>query len=160
MNPFEKLANAQMVAATKAKHRAAERRAVKIVKSEKDAPMKLSPMEQEQADQSTQMRVSRALKRAQLQALLDGKTGLEWRQLIKELKDMTIDNASSLPDYIADQRWLLDGDRDARRTALSIIDDRIISLRRENGLSPINDSLPGEDPTIFEIIRKQLRTET
>ena len=39
-NPFLRLADQQMVAATKARHR---RREVKLAKSEADAPMKLSP---------------------------------------------------------------------------------------------------------------------
>jgi hypothetical protein len=160
-NPFEKLAEKQMVAATKAKHRAAEKRAaVKIIKSERDAPMKLSEMEQERADQAAQLRSYRAAKRAELQALLDGRHGMEWRQLIHELAGLTINDASSLPDYIADQKWLLEADHHARRTALYIIAGRLAGLRLENGYAPFDDSLPGEEPTAFEIVRKQLRTET
>ena len=39
---------------------------------------------------------------------------------------------------------------------LSAIDQAIARLRVRNGYPPIDDSLPGEDPTVFEVIRAEL----
>ena len=160
-NPFERLANAQMVAATKAKHRSAEKRAAaKVVKSERDAPMKLSEMEQIQADQSTQLRAYRAWKRAEVEALLNGPHGEDWKQLAKLLRSLSIESASELVDHIKASQWLRDADMQTRRTALSVISSVIIRLRIANGYPPIDDSLLGEEPTAFEIIRNELKVLT
>ena len=159
-NPFEQLADAQMVAATKARHRAAEKRAAKIVKSEREAPMKLSEMEQTQADQSTQLRAYRAWKRAEVEALLNGPHGEDWKQLAKLLRSLSLESADELVEHIKASQWLRDADMQTRRTALSVISSTIIRLRIANGYSPISDSLPGEEPTAFEIVRSELRTET
>ena len=83
-NFFEAVADLQMVAATKAKHRAAEAREamrqVKVVQSDADAPMKLTDREQDQADQSRLMRLYGAWKRAEVKEYLEERHS-EWREL-------------------------------------------------------------------------------
>jgi hypothetical protein len=159
MNHFEALANAQMVSATKAKHRAREKRAAaKVVKSDSDAPMKLSAQEQDQADQSTQFRAYRRSKREEIKLLLEPHK--EWPAFSKMLKGLTIDNAEHLIFHVDAAAWLHGADLKTRQAALSAIADAIIRLRIVNGYSPMADSLPGEEPTVFEVIRDRLKVMT
>jgi hypothetical protein len=163
-NSFERFAQTQMVAATKAKHKAAEtrerNRQVKVVQSEKDAPMKLSPLEQAMEDSSKQFRAYAKSKRAEVQAMLDGPDGEHWRALLQHLKGMTIEDGDALVAYIRKQEWLLDSDRHSREMAISVIGGAIINLRIRNGYSPMDDSIFDEPPTVFEIIRTELRVMT
>jgi hypothetical protein len=163
VNHFEALANAQMVAATKAKHRAAEKReaarAVKVVRSEADAPMKLSGMEQEQADQSKQLRLYKAWKREEARLEFEHRPS-EWTALSKVLRNLTIDNGDTLLDYIKNANWLHAANHSTRRVVLSLVANRIIRVRLENGYAPMDDSALGEAPTLFEIIRNELKVLT
>jgi len=160
-NYFEALAQQQMVAATKARHRTAEKRAAaKVVQSEKDAPMKLSAAEQEVADQSTQLRAYKLWKREEIKALFAGPNGKQWLSLVGHVKAMTIENAPDVMAWILAQQWLLEAPLHERQIALGAVGGAIIQLRIANGQSPMDDSLPGEEPTMFEIIRRELKTET
>jgi hypothetical protein len=160
MNYFEALAQQQMVAATKAKHRAAEKRAAKVVNSERDAPIKPSAMEQDQIDKNVQLKLWRAYHREEINAVVNGPYQNDWRALLRVVKSLTIENPDAIVDYVRDAQWLRDADLQTRRVVLSMIARAIIQLREINGYPPIDDSLPGEQPTAFEIIRKELRTET
>ncbi|WLA79601.1 hypothetical protein [Bradyrhizobium elkanii] len=153
-----------MAAATKARHKAAEsrerNRKVKIVQSEKDAPMKLSEMEQKLADTSKQFRAYMRSKRAELKAMLQGPQGKHWHELVQRLRSLTIEESEPLIDYVKKARWLLDADLHTRQVALALIAGVIIRIREENGYSPADDALPGEPPTAFEIIRDELKVMT
>ena len=153
MNNFEKLAEMQMVAATKAKHR---RREAKVVQSEKEAPMKLSAQEQAQVDGSTQFRAYRRWKKAERLIVFE-KRPAEWAVLSQLLKNLSIHNPETLLDYVNNSPWLLNADISTRRIVLSLLDDEIVRVRMENGLPPIDDSIFDEEPTLFEIIRKRLK---
>ena len=160
-NYFEALAQQQMVAATKAKHKAAEKRAAaKVVKSERDAPMKPSAMEQDQIDKNTQLKLWRTYHREEINAVVNGPYGADWRALLRVVKSLTIENPGAIVDYVRDAQWLRDADLQTRRVVLSMIARAIIQLREVNGYPPFDDALPDEEPTAFEIIRKELRTET
>ena len=161
-NPFEDLANAQMVAATKAKHRAAEKRSQrpKLVKSERDAPMKLSEQEQAMADRQKLMANYRRVSKQEFKALI-GENGPNWWSLGHKLDTLTLDGAHQLADFVADPNcWLHAADLRSRQIALSLIAARLIVLRLEDGRAPMDDSIPGEEPTIFEIIRNELKVLT
>jgi hypothetical protein len=164
LDPFEQAAQEMATSAHKARRRAVEAREakskVKIVQSEKDAPMKLSELEQKVADQSKQMRSYKAWKRAEFDAMLAGPNGNDWRILSTILRRLTIDDSEALIEHIKGARWLLDADLRTRQIALALIANRIINLRLENGLSPMDDSLPGEPLTAFEIIRAELKVLT
>ena len=43
---------------------------------------------------------------------------------------------------------------------MTLIAAHLIVLRLTNGEAPFDDSLPGEEMTLFEIIRKELRVLT
>ena len=163
MNHFEQLADRQMVAAAKAKHKAAETRArkreVKVVMSDADAPMKLSELEQQQADQSKQFRLYRQAKRAERMVVFERRPA-EWGALSKVLRALTIDTAETLLDYVEGAAWLHEADRRTRQVVLGVISSELIRVRLENGLSPMDDSIFDEEPTVFEIIRTVLKVQT
>jgi hypothetical protein len=162
IDPFAQAAQEIATSALKARMRAAARREskVKIVQSEKDAPMKLSELEQKVVDQSKQMRSYKAWKRAEFDEMLKGPNGDDWRILSTILRRLTINNGEELIEHIDGAGWLLDADLRTRQIAIALIANRIINLRLENGLAPMDDSLPGEEPTVFEIIRSKLRVLT
>jgi hypothetical protein len=161
MNYFEALAHQQMVAATKAKHQAAEKRAAaKVVKSERDAPMKPSAMEQDQIDKNTQLKLWRAHHRAEINAVINGPYRDNWRELVKTVRDMTFENPGAIVGYVQHAQWLHDADLQTRRVVLSMIARAIMQLREINGYPPFDDALPGEEPTVFEIIRNELKVLT
>jgi hypothetical protein len=157
LDPFERAANEMMTFTAKRRVRASK---VKVVESDADAPMKLGPQEQKLADQSRQMRRYNAWKRSQYEELLRGPQGEQWRSLRRVLKHMTINDAAELVEYVRQQAWLLYANLHVRQIGLSLIADAIIKLRIQNGYSPMDDSLPGEPPTVFEIIRSELRVMT
>ena len=152
-NPFLRLADQQMVAATKARHR---RRDVKLAKSEKDAPMKLSPQAQAQADRAKLMQLYRRANKEEFAKFLRGPNGAKWQKLRSALEYTTIGGSDFLLSFVRNQDWLLNGDLKTRQDALTLIAAHLIVQRLANGMSPFDDSLPGEEMTLFEIIRKEL----
>jgi hypothetical protein len=166
-NPFEQLAAEQMADATRRKLEASRKRAEKrqahIVQSDADAPMILGPQEQKLADQSRQMRSYRAWKKSEFDAMTKHPLYFsKWNEFTRRVHELTPDNADAFVGYIAKQRWLLDADLDIRRLALAFIANRLIRIRLEQGLSPMDDAIPFSDepPTLFETIRNLLRTMT
>ena len=164
-NPFEALAAEQMVEATKRKLEASRKRAEKrlVVQSEDDAPMKPGAMEQQLIDQSRQMRVYRAYKRAEFDAMKHHPLYFsKWNEFTRRVHELTPDNTDAFVGYVAKQRWLLDAELDIRRLALAFIANRLIRLRLEQGLAPMDDAMPFSDepPTLFETVRTLLRVLT
>jgi hypothetical protein len=161
MNYFELCAQQQMVAATKAKHRAAEKRAAaKVVKNERDAPMKPSALEQEQLDKNAQLKLWRAYHRDEINAVINGPYRDNWRELVKTVRDMTFENPGAIVGYVQHAQWLHEADFQTRRVVLSMIARAIMQLREINGYPPFDDALPDEEPTAFEIIRAELKMMT
>jgi len=166
-NPFEALANEQMAIATKRKleqsRARAEKKQAHIVQSEKDAPMILGPQEQKLADQSKQARHYRAWKKAEFDAMAKHPLHYSnWNEYTARVLDLTPDNTNEFVGYIAKQRWLLEAEISIRRLALSFLANRLIRMRLEQGLAPLDDSLPFSDepPTLFETVRTLLRVLT
>ena len=166
-NPFEQLAAEQMADATKRKLEASRKRAEKrqahIVQSDADAPMILGPQEQKLADQSRQMKSYRVWKKAEFDAMKKHPLLFsQWNEFTRRVHELTPDNSDAFVGYIAKQRWLLDAELDIRRLALAFIANRLIRIRLEQGLAPMDDAIPFSDepPTLFETIRDMLRTMT
>jgi hypothetical protein len=72
---------------------------------------------------------------------------------------MKIDDGDSLIALLDELHWFAKADHSIRMHVLAEIDDAIITLRIINGFSPIDDALPGEQPTIFQSIRARLNHE-
>lgn len=130
---------------------------VKIVQSEKQAPRKLSAMEQSMADQSTQLRRFKRGKRAESEALASGIYATQWKALTHILRNLTLPEAMYLPEYIERQDWLLTADDDTRHAAGEVIHSAIIRERIRNGYSPMDDGLGDQPPSAFEMIRVLLK---
>ena len=144
-NPFEQLAAEQMADATKRKLEASRKRAEKrqahIVQSDADAPMILGPQEQKLADQSKQMRSYRAWKKSEFDAMNNTRcTSRQWNEFTRRVHELTPDNADAFVGYVAKQRWLLEAELGIRRLALAFVANRLIRIRLEQGLAPMDDA--------------------
>jgi hypothetical protein len=137
MNAFSDLAERQISAPRKARLRAAETRTAKKL---------------EQNNRQHQM--WRRWRRGRIKALLAGPHRADTRALIKFLQRMTLDSAGELIDFASPWRK---ADLDTRFLVLGLIDVAIIKLREARGLVSIDDALPGEPLTIFQIVRDSLR---
>lgn len=159
LNAFEQVADQQLTAATKARHRATDRRLERlVVKSEADAPMVASPADKKMFEQSQQMRRYRLHLRQRQDELANGPHGREVVALIQLLDTLTASSANALVSHVMKAEWLRSADLNTRLDVLSIVGTAIARFRVRNGLPPFDDALPfsGEPPTAFEQIRKLL----
>jgi hypothetical protein len=131
---------------------------VRVVQSEKDAPLVLRGAAKEIAETTTQLRRYEQHKANNRRVLLAGRHGRDVQALLTLLKSLTPESAPALLRLLERFTWFQDADDDERAGILSMIDDAIVRMRERNGLSPIDDSLPGEEPTVFEICRENLIT--
>lgn len=156
-NPFEAIADQQLTAASKAKHRAAEKRMAKlVVQSERDAPMVASPADRAMFEASAQFReYKKWLKQREIE-LLSGQYASRLADLIATLKAISPETAPALVDWVEHADWLQGADYNTRHNVLAIIGDAIADYRIKQGLAPFDDSLWDEEPTAFEQIRFML----
>ena len=136
--------------------RRAAKREAKLFAGDRDAPMVPTQQEKKQRDQQRQYRAYRRHKRAEIRTLLEGQYRIPFLQLSRVLRRLTIEDSKPLLDYVEQAQWMVDADRVTRYIVLAAISHRIIKLRIQNGYAPFDDSLPGELPTVYEIIRKRL----
>jgi hypothetical protein len=76
--------------------------------------------------------------------------------LVEFLDKLTIDQAPALIEIVEGGGWR-NADSDTRLEVTILIGAAIAALRERHGLVPFDDSLPGQPPTAFEIIREALR---
>jgi hypothetical protein len=152
-NPFEAQGLRQVVAATKAKYRAAEKRAAK-------APMVPTPAEKKMADQYEQVRHYYRWKRSLIRTQLMGSQKDQWKTLTRLLRTMTIEDSGNLIGYVQNAQWIHELDVEAKHVLLSVVASAIVRLRIINGYDPFDDGIPGEGPTAFIAIRDMLTMRT
>jgi len=111
---------------------------------------KRNAREQKLADDARLLRTWREWHREQLEEALAGVRRDVLERLMEQLKDLR--SARALVDFIAAQDWE-SVDADTRVIALFEINRAIAALRERQKLPPINDALPGEPLTAFQIIR-------
>jgi len=109
----------------------------------------------EEKAETEQLSLYKAWKR-EIRKELQVKHGKQLEVLIKMLKNMTLDSADELIEFVRRADWLIHADEHSRMTVLSYIDDAIIKVRIRHGLSPFDDSLWDEPDTAFQIIRRLL----
>ena len=114
------------------------------------APRK-SENEKELADRERLTRMWRRYHAEQLEQALAGIHSDVMKRLVAQLEDLR--SARALVDFIATQDWE-SVDADTRAIALFEINRTIPALRERQKLPPINDALPGEPLTAFQIIRE------
>jgi hypothetical protein len=143
-NPFLVLAARQMSSPTKARQRAAAKRAASKAQSE--------------GESEKQAKVWRAWRRERREALLAGPHGADAKALLGFLRSMTLDSAAELVEAVGRGPWR-QADDDTRFEILALVDEAIIALRERHELDPFDDALPFTDeaPTAFLQIREALR---
>lgn len=135
----------------------ARRSRVRVVTSEKHAPMVPTAMEKEKRDQAIQFTKFKKAMRADHQALLNSEHGKDYAALIAILKqELTPVTAKNLALHIKQASWIKRCDQHQRHTILSIIDAKIIRHRELQGLPPMDDAIFDEPPNLFLIIRKAI----
>jgi hypothetical protein len=127
-------------------------RAVRVVTSEADAPMKPSPMEQKQRDQSTQLGHFKRAKKLEHQAILDSDHAAPYARMLAILKRLP-DRARELVEHLG-KGWIKCLSAQQKQTVLSMISARIIRVREIDGRAPFDDPMPGEPDNLFLICRK------
>ena len=121
--------------------------------------MVLRGAEKALAERSRQMSRAKRWINAEAQAFLDGPWGKQIQQIELFLKSMGLDDGERLLDILDRLDWFHHADRNIRAYLLSSIDEAIINLRVDNGFAPIDDALPGEQLTIFQMIKVKLNHE-
>lgn len=132
-------------------------RKVRVVASDKDAPLVLRGAAKEMAETSAQLRRYQQLQAQERQQLLDGAHGEQVKALLTLLRSLTPDAAQGLLQLLERFHWFRDASDDERLVILRLIDTAISRMRVRAGLPPMDDSLPGEDPTVYEICRDRLK---
>ena len=135
MNAFLELAERQIAAPAKARHRAAEKRAEKAV-----------------AERDKLFSIWRKGRRAERKALLVGPHREPARELLRFLKRMTLADGAALVGLIKRGPWQ-QVDADTRFEILMLVDDHIIRLRERHGLPTFDDPVLDAPPNAFLIIR-------
>ena len=69
-----------------------------------------------------------------------------------------LDQAQDFTDWVTKQcrQWLRAAPADIRYEALSACHEQTQRIRMRAGLAPLEDSLPGEPPSVFEICKKAM----
>jgi hypothetical protein len=109
-----------------------------------------SEKEQTLQDNARLLRTWKNFHREQLEQVLTGVHAAVFERLMTRLKDLR--SARDLVDFIAAQDWTA-VDYDTRFTALHQINNAIAALHERNGLTPIDDPLPGAPENAFRIIK-------
>jgi hypothetical protein len=108
--------------------------------------------QQKLADDARLLRAWRKWHREKLDDALAGPHGAMVERLVYILKELTLGSAPLLLAFIRNVDWSAI-DYDTRLTMLHEVSSVIICLRERNGLSPIDDGLPGERDNVYRIIR-------
>jgi hypothetical protein len=132
---FEALADRQITAPRKARARAAKNR------------------QQALRERDQQVAAWRGWRRQGIDALLAGPYGSEAHDLIEFLRTLTFESGPELVKRCGP--WVA-ADPDTRFLVVSLINTAIAALREKHNLAPFDDALPGEPPTVFQIIRECL----
>src|SRR5262249_35757371 len=94
-------------------------------------------------------------RREQLAAAMHGSWRAELRELVNFLSSMRLDNGAELIDLVRRSGWRA-APRDLRYLILHETDLAIIKVRVAHGLDPIDDGLPAEPKTAFQVVREYL----
>ena len=93
--------------------------------------------------------------REQTEKLLAGPYATAAQELADFLAAMTMPSGPALLELVRRGPWH-DADGNTRFEVLRLIDGALAHLRERHDLPPFDDALPGESPTVFELIRAEL----
>ena len=91
----------------------------------------------------------------QLQEVLTGPHAVIATQIVEFLKTMTPASANALLELMRGHVWA-DVDAQTKFTLLHEINAAIMRVREANGKPPIDDPLPGERRSVFQVIKQML----
>jgi hypothetical protein len=111
--------------------------------------------EQELRDNAHLLRAWRKWHAEQLSEAIAGPHGVIVVQVMEFLKTMTPASANALLALMRSQKWA-DVDADTKFELLHFINVAITDMRERNGLTPIDDPLPHERPSVFLTIKRML----
>jgi hypothetical protein len=140
--------NQFLEAAAKLDRGKARRLAKLVVKSDADAPMVPSAMEKARNERSHQTSQYEAGRRREHKALRE--TGL-FPELMLIVEQLDPESAERMVAAVLAIDWAQYPIHQA--TMLAIIDDATMRIRIRAGMSPFDDGLPGDPPTVFQICR-------
>src|SRR5215831_7567777 len=140
-------------------HRKGKPMRVKVVRSEREAPKVLRGAELALAERNKQLANSNREKKSELKALMEGPWSIQVGSVISFLRRMEISDGSSLLALLDALDWFETASHGVRMQILGIIDDAIVRIRICSGLAPVDDALPGDELTIFQMIRAKLNHE-
>jgi hypothetical protein len=143
MNAFLDYAEKQTPAAVKARQRAAEKR-------------RATAAEKALAERDDLFRLWKRWRHERLEALLAGPHGAAAQELATFLQTMALDDGARLVEFVRAAGWA-HTDVDTKFEVLALIDITVIALREHAKLPPIDDPLPGEEPSAFLILRELFR---
>ena len=141
-DPFLDFAEKQTPAPVKARMRAEKRVA--------------TAAERKLAEREQTYRLWKHYRAERIGELLKGPYAKAAHQLIVFLGTMQPDDAPALIDLIKRGPWRA-ADADTKFEILALINAALTSRRERAGLPPIDDALPGKEPTTFLIIREMFR---
>jgi len=130
-----------------------------IAQSEKDAPMVPRGAAKALQEDAAQLRRYRAFWKQEMKRVLAGPHGDEVWTVMHTLEKLSPQSVDPLLKAMDDVDWFRNANDHTRFVLLGLIDDAIIRMRIRYALAPFDDSLPGEEPTVFEICRTELNRE-
>src|SRR5258708_26301486 len=137
-----------------------ERTAARAARKAVRAPMVKHGLEKEQIEKAKQLMRYRKWKAEVREGMSRGDYGNEIITLLKQMRCPS--RGKELVEYVQSAKWLMKCSLETRLTLLGYIDDAMIRHAIRNGYPPFDDAIPafddnpGESPTAFLIIRKQL----
>ncbi len=90
------------------------------------------------------------------EALLATPRGKRLARLLKDFDELSIDGADIMIEKIEAAKWLRRADINFRHEALRLIHNRICRIRKDAGLTELDDPLWDEPDSAFIIIRRLL----
>lgn len=142
-NPFEALADSQIVSPVRQRLQRAEDRARRAAEAEKEL-----------RDEEKLGKLYRRWRKQKVEALLAGEFGREVKDLLSFVRTMTLSSAPALITLVEKAAWIRSMPLDDRHSLLQEIGHRITLLRLREGLPPFDDALPGEEPKAFETLKE------
>jgi len=111
-----------------------------------------SEKDQKLADDARFLRDWQRWHREQLDEALAGPHRNVLEPLMALLEKLNMQSGKALIDFIRTQNWHVI-DPETKLVVLHEINSAIVKLRTRNGMSPLDDGLPGDRSTVFQTIR-------
>jgi hypothetical protein len=145
-NPFEALADRQIVAPRKARMRVVEKR----------ADRRAEKREKALAERDALFHLWKLYRRERFDTLLAGPHGNAVRELIQFLKSMNVEDGPELVEFVRKAGWA-HTDGDTRFEVLSLINASVTTMRERAGLLPFDDPVSDEETSAFFLIKELFR---